>query len=603
MTTEQDAAAAHQSALDAAASSTQAVAAKQAAQSARDALANGAATDAGDLQDTDIFGVGRGGLLLKSTFAKVRELFGNLFLPQVSDYAALRVYNGSQKTILVTGYLVGVAPAGIAGAFVRDDADTTTADNGGTVIVATSGPNAGKRFKRVIDGLISLAWFDAKGNGTTDDKAAVQAWVNYLTTNHLHGFAPKGNYRVVGKIDVAGTYGWGIIGAGQEATIFTQATDNVPVFDLGGVAGPGLHSYVMTDIALDYTNSQPSTNTDANPLKFSQMGYEGELNRITFRKGSWAIKVQSGIGGPWGQHWDNLNFGGGLTGGCMDWTGAVNAVPNNHWGRFFVTATNMVGPIFKQIRGYNWTWDLCELLAGTNVQWIDCQAGAQLNLGAIKMEICNYSGAPSFVGSALMYFPGGDVDIGQVHIGGTTATFAFSADRVIFNGGTGGNVNINQLHTMLTAAPTSFYVASLNGGNSTVNYRRKGTYPVDYTNVVSSAGSDNLTILPDRNERVSPNKGDADYTIAAGDPALIRFETALTAARTVNLPANNTCFNGLRYRVISYGGVNGANTILVKASGNTKATLSADKTFVDLEWRRHATPHSGWLIVGAGTLP
>lgn len=518
----------------------------------------------------------------------------------VADYAALRAYVANNTTIInVTGYLVSAAPSGIAGVFVRDDNDVSSADNGGTIIVASNG----KRWKRQYDGLVSLDWFDAKGNGSTDDRAAVQAWVNFLTTNHVHGFAPAGNYRLVGKVDITGTYGWGVIGAGQEATVFTQATDNVPVFDLGGVSGPGMHSYVMTDFALDYTNNQPSTNTDANPLKFSQMGYEGELNRITFRKGSWAIKVQSGIGGPWGQHWDNLNFGGSLTGGCMDWTGATNAVPNNHWGRFFVTATNMVGPIFKQIKGYNWTWDLCELLAGTNCQWIDSQAGAQINLGAIKMEICNYSGAPSFLGNALMYFPGGDVDIGQIHIGGTTATFAFSADRAIISGGTGGNINVKQLHTALTASPTQFYLANLNGGNSEINYRRKGSFPVPYTNVVSSAGSDNLTVLPDKNDKISANKGDADYTITAGDPAHIRFETTLTAVRTVNLPADNTCFNGLRYRVISSGAVNGSNTILVKASGNTKATLSADKTFIDLVWRRNAVPHNGWLIVASGTLP
>lgn len=67
MSTEQDAAAAAQSAADAATSATQALAAKQAAEAARDALASGAANGAGTLQLTDLIGIGRGGMLLKST--------------------------------------------------------------------------------------------------------------------------------------------------------------------------------------------------------------------------------------------------------------------------------------------------------------------------------------------------------------------------------------------------------------------------------------------------------------------------------------------------------------------------------------------------------
>ena len=53
---------------------------------------------------------------------------------------------------------------------------------------------------------------------------------------------------------------------------------------------------------------------------------------------------------------------------------------------------------------------------------------------------------------------------------------------------------------------------------------------------------------------------------------------------------------------VSYGAVNGANTIAIKASGNSNATLFTNKTFVGLVWRRHPAPHSGWLIGGVGAL-
>lgn len=89
---------------------------------------------------------------------------------QLPDYAALRAYKGPRKSVYVTG-------AGIAGMFVRDDADTASADNGGTVIVA-----AGKRFKRVVDGAVNVRWFGVIGDGVANDTAAMQSALDYLAT-------------------------------------------------------------------------------------------------------------------------------------------------------------------------------------------------------------------------------------------------------------------------------------------------------------------------------------------------------------------------------------------------------------------------------------
>jgi hypothetical protein len=74
---------------------------------------------------------------------------------QLADYAALSAYVGNRKSVYVTGYLASATPSGIAGLFVRDDSDTTSIDNGGTVIVAANG----KRFKRSITGDYSDGWF------------------------------------------------------------------------------------------------------------------------------------------------------------------------------------------------------------------------------------------------------------------------------------------------------------------------------------------------------------------------------------------------------------------------------------------------------------
>lgn len=76
----------------------------------------------------------------------------------LATYAALRTYTG--KTSVVT-----LTTIGISGVFFRDDNDTTTADNAGTVIVSTNG----KRWKRLFSGAIQPRWFGAIGDGVTDD--------------------------------------------------------------------------------------------------------------------------------------------------------------------------------------------------------------------------------------------------------------------------------------------------------------------------------------------------------------------------------------------------------------------------------------------------
>jgi hypothetical protein len=98
---------------------------------------------------------------------------------QLANYTELRAYAGTQKMVFVTGYLATSAPSGISGTFVRDDSDTTSLDNGGTVIVASNG----KRWKRVDSGELDPHWFGAVGDGVTNDTAAFQAAIDYAALN------------------------------------------------------------------------------------------------------------------------------------------------------------------------------------------------------------------------------------------------------------------------------------------------------------------------------------------------------------------------------------------------------------------------------------
>lgn len=87
-----------------------------------------------------------------------------------------------------------VTDKGQEGHFVVDPDDHTTADNTGTVLVAASGA----RLKRLLESpYLNARWFGAKGDGVTDDMAAIQNAIN--TAFALGGgtvFLPKGTYIV-----------------------------------------------------------------------------------------------------------------------------------------------------------------------------------------------------------------------------------------------------------------------------------------------------------------------------------------------------------------------------------------------------------------------
>ncbi len=115
------------------------------------------------------------------------------------------------RSISTSPPLLNLNEPGREGTFRLDETDEVSIDNGGTVFVT----GRGKRYKRIFDNEVNVRWFGAKGDGTTDDKEAIQNTIEYAKTlSSKNGGTyrqtvvfPAGFYYLSTPIDVSETNG------------------------------------------------------------------------------------------------------------------------------------------------------------------------------------------------------------------------------------------------------------------------------------------------------------------------------------------------------------------------------------------------------------
>jgi hypothetical protein len=444
--------------------------------------------------------------------------------------------------------------------------------------------------------------FGAVGDGVTDDTAALQAFFNYCINNGRSGFIPDGVYKITSTITGQRRPGWSIRGAHRGSVTIRQATDNIPVLDLGTGTASQMHTWKLTDVTLDYSNAQPATNTNANGIRFSGMGYQYVLENITFNRGYYGITIGAGVIPPWGGTMNNLVFSSGLTGGAMNWQpGSTAGVPNNVWGRIVVYGDVMVGPIFNRISGEAFTIASIEFLnVNQGAQLMVFAAGGSATIGALKVEVSTWLATTKL----LQFLQSNWITIGELDFSGSTPTVnnVPSGSTLTFVSAEGsgpGQVKIGRLRLDNFSskpgggAAASYAISATAGANVTVDDLILGT-DWQLTNFGASAAADFVTVTSQVNGHLQV-KGDADYPVVQGDPAVSVFNTAFTAPRTITLPSDSRIlFNGLRYRLVFAGAITGTNTAVIKAGATTLATLTVDGT-VEYTYRRNAgSPAAGW---------
>jgi len=139
-------------------------------------------------------------------------------LKQIGSVGQIPLPDGA-AVVSLRGYYSNLD--GGEGLFLYDSSSSTTADNG-LFIAPTLG---GGRWKRVYQGqAVNVKWFGAKGDGTTDDTAAVQAALDAS----LYVYVPLGTFKITAALNLRD--GHHVQGAGRDMAVFSKTNYSGAVF-------------------------------------------------------------------------------------------------------------------------------------------------------------------------------------------------------------------------------------------------------------------------------------------------------------------------------------------------------------------------------------
>lgn len=154
--------------------------------------------------------------IIPDMYAPINEAINTFALSaitQIENVAALRQLSKLFYRNAQTRGYYSVGDNG-SGRYYLDTTDVTTADNGGTVIVASDGG----RWKLIHDGSTTFRQWGCKGDGITADTVAFQSAVTNGTLAGIKLELPSGNYLLTGVIKLP-TSNVCITGGGNKSQI------------------------------------------------------------------------------------------------------------------------------------------------------------------------------------------------------------------------------------------------------------------------------------------------------------------------------------------------------------------------------------------------
>ena len=320
----------------------------------------------------------------------------------LASVAALRLNTVLTNTVFVSGYFA--AGDGGGGWFSCLLSDTTSADNGGTIIVDASL----RRWYRVTEGAAtSIAWFGGLPS-VADCTTALNAALAMIAAPGGTIYFPRGTYTFASQISYiipAGEFSIGFEGAGSDATVlYWPSTNGISIS-----ASNALHTVHFRDMSI--TTGSTSASLVGIVITNSVQGgavQQSDFFRVTFRgsDGGAGTKV-------WGAGLSIVGHSFVNYDSCI-WYGSAAAVGIG------LEVQGVPSGSFK----YSLVHNLCKcsfftlgigFVYGTYVQ-------------GVSVSQCNFTN-----GVTDIYLPAASLAASQLTI--TASQFAGSGERILINGG------------------------------------------------------------------------------------------------------------------------------------------------------------------------
>lgn len=207
----------------------------------------------------------------------------------VQSIAALRLLlkTSASKFAFAIGYYAQGDGGG--GPYYYDAADTTSADNGGSIIVAADGG----RWKLVHNGTLSVKQFGAKGDGTTDDTAKIQAAINAFPNGGGQIIAPAATYLLTATLNITKGY-MAFRGDGAGTTTLKRTTNYGDTFLVQAVAPTQIDAIEISGLNI-WASTKPTSGSHINAiaatrLKLSNLNMGESFVGITLQ-GCWQPSI------------------------------------------------------------------------------------------------------------------------------------------------------------------------------------------------------------------------------------------------------------------------------------------------------------------------